>query len=89
MDVQFTIPLPQTPPRKAFQDALPQTPSLQILQPLQTPPPRRQFRQTTRDQRHEIQTLYTKAGWKFDEIEKELGVTRGQITYALKHRLTP
>jgi hypothetical protein len=55
------------------------------------PPPattRRHWQQTTRDQRLQIQALYT-AGLKQQEIEHQLRISRNQVRYAIKHPATP
>jgi hypothetical protein len=42
-----------------------------------------------RDDRFRIETLYFEAGFTIDDICLQLNITRGQVRYALEHRLTP
>lgn len=46
-------------------------------------------RQTTRDERLKVHTLFFTAGWEIDQIMLQLNLTRRQVEYALEHRLTP
>ena len=48
------------------------------------------FKQTTRNDRIQIQTLYYHAGFTIDQIVLQLyPLTKRQIEYALSHPLTP
>ena len=48
------------------------------------------FKQTTRNDRIQIQTLYYHAGFTIDQIILQLyPLTKHQIEYALSHPLTP
>jgi hypothetical protein len=51
--------------------------------------PKTPTKQCTRDDRLRIQTLYFEAGYTQDQIILQLGCTKGQVQYALTHRLTP
>ena len=46
-------------------------------------------RNTTRDERLKVYTLYYDAHWSIDQIMLQLNLTRRQVEYALQHRLTP
>ena len=52
------------------------------------PPPSTPTRDTTRDQRLQVQTLHD-IGFTYTQIRKRLGLTLRQIQYAVRHRLTP
>ena len=53
------------------------------------PTPKTPRKETSRDTRLKIQTLYFDAGWSWDDICLQLDVTPRQIQYALATRLTP
>jgi hypothetical protein len=53
------------------------------------PTPKTLRKQSTRDDRLRIQTLYFDAGFTIDEIVLQLSVTLDQVRYALSHQLTP
>jgi hypothetical protein len=46
-------------------------------------------KQTSRDDRLRIETLYFDAGFTLDQIALQLNLTKRQIQYALSHQLTP
>lgn len=46
-------------------------------------------RNTTRDERLQVQTLFRHAKWNPTEIALQLNLTLDQVTYALQHRVTP
>ena len=53
------------------------------------PTPKTPRKQCTRDDRLRIQVLYDDAGYTEDQIVLQTNYTRGQVQYALSHRLTP
>jgi hypothetical protein len=53
------------------------------------PTPKTPRKQSNRDDRLRIETLYFHAGLTQDQIALELNLTPGQVKYALSHRLTP
>lgn len=53
------------------------------------PTPKTPTKQTSRDDRLRIETLYFDAGFTLDQIALQLNFTKRQIQYALSHRLTP
>ena len=53
------------------------------------PTPKTPRKQTTRDDRLRIETLYFDAGFTQDEICLQLNLTPNQVQYALLRRLTP
>lgn len=58
-----------------------------IFIPTPKTPSRR--KESTRDERLRIQTLYFDAGWTQAQIALQLNLTRDQVRYALQHRITP
>jgi hypothetical protein len=56
---------------------------------LSIPTPKTPRKQCSRDDRLRVQTLYFDAGWTQDQIILQTGLTRGQVQYALSHRVTP
>lgn len=46
-------------------------------------------RNTTRDERIRIQTLFFEANWGISSIALQLNLTPDQVRYAIRHRLTP
>jgi hypothetical protein len=46
-------------------------------------------RNTTRDERLQVQTLFHYAKWNPSEIALQLNLTPDQVSYALQHRATP
>jgi Transposase len=78
MDIANLQNSPSPPPPPSPSPSSPPSPSDQ-----------RSGRQTTRDQRLQIQTLRT-AGLTYSQIQRQLGdVTLHQITYAIQHPVTP
>ena len=53
------------------------------------PTPKTPRKESTRDERLYIQTLYFDAGWTQEAIALQLNLSLGQIKYALSHRITP
>jgi hypothetical protein len=53
------------------------------------PTPKTPSKQTSRDVRIRVHTLYFDAGFTQDEIALQLNLTRRQVQYALAHRITP
>ena len=60
------------------------------MQPsISIPTPKTPCKETSRDERLRIQTLYFDAGWTQADIALQLNLTLGQVKYALAHRITP
>ena len=53
------------------------------------PTPKTPYKNTTRDDRLRVQTLFFDAGWSKPEIALQLNLTIDQVKYALRHRVTP
>lgn len=53
------------------------------------PTPKTPTKDCNRDDRLRAQTLYFTAKWTVDEIALQLNLTRDQVKYALRHRITP
>ena len=56
---------------------------------LSFPTPKTPRKDCSRDDRLRVQTLYFDAGWTQDQIVLQTGLSRGQVQYALSHRITP
>ena len=56
---------------------------------LNVPTPKQTRKETTRDDRLRIQTLYNHAGFIIDQIALQLNFIIRQIEYALQHPTTP
>jgi hypothetical protein len=79
-----STPPPPTPPLSTpSSSAYPEHPS---TPPPAPPPPTTSH--TTRDQRLQAQTLHN-IGLSYAQIRAHLGLTFRQISYAIRHRLTP
>jgi len=55
----------------------------------EVPKPKTPTKDTTRDQRIRVQTLFFDAGWSKPQIALQLNLTLNQVKYALRHRVTP
>ncbi len=53
------------------------------------PTPKTPRKETSRDQRLRIHTLYFNANWTQDAIAPQLNLTLDQVKYALRNRVTP
>ena len=56
---------------------------------LSIPTPKTPRKNTSRDQRLRIHTLYFDAGWTQDTIALQLNLILNQVRYALTYRITP
>lgn len=62
--------------------------SISTTSPAPPSAPSTPVRDTTRDQRLQVQTLHD-VGFTYTQIREKLGLTLRQIQYAVQHRLTP
>jgi hypothetical protein len=53
------------------------------------PTPKTPTKNTKRDDRLRVQTLFFDAGWSKPQIALQLNLTLDQVKYALRHRVTP
>src|SRR5690242_14736841 len=53
------------------------------------PTPKTPRKESSRDDRLRVHTLYFDAGFTQDQIAFQLNLTPGQVQYALSHRITP
>ena len=51
--------------------------------------PKTPRKETSRNERFRIQTLYFDANWTQADIALQLNLTLGQVKYALAHQITP